>query len=267
MISRGNNVPEGMEEWRARVEYAPYQKTPRGKTHRDKREGTIERDASYVKFVKDLEAQMEGPPVAPMSAEQALERREAAERASSGKGDFKVSALLKYVMDKKKKEMALRTATKAAKAAAKGGKRAGGKDAKQQREVGHGRRDKKGAKGGGKGGAKHARARQQTGAQAARAQRQDAGEAAGRQGEETTAGAQETAAAGAQAGQGEGAQAAAQAAAGRSRGRGRVWTQAGAGAEGCQGGWRRRESRRRGSRRARGWKAKAKARRAGVQEQ
>ena len=125
-----------MEEWRARVEYAPYQKTPRGKTHRDKREGTIERDASYVKFVKDLEAQMEGPPVAPMSAEQALERREAAERASSGKGDFKVSALLKYVMDKKKKEMALRTATKAAKAAAKGGKRAGGKDAKQQREVG-----------------------------------------------------------------------------------------------------------------------------------
>ena len=135
VISRGNNVPEGMEEWRARVEYAPYQKTPRGKTHRDKREGTIERDASYVKFVKDLEAQMEGPPVAPMSAEQALERREAAERASSGKGDFKVSALLKYVMDKKKKEMALRTATKAAKAAAKGGKRAGGKDAKQQREV------------------------------------------------------------------------------------------------------------------------------------
>lgn len=155
VISRGNNVPEGMEEWRARVEYAPYQKTPRGKTHRDKREGTIERDASYVKFVKDLEAQMEGPPVAPMSAEQALERREAAERASSGKGDFKVSALLKYVMDKKKKEMALRTATKAAKAAAKGGKRAGGKDAKQQREVGHGRRDKKSsAKGGGKGGAK-----------------------------------------------------------------------------------------------------------------
>ena len=155
VISRGNNVPEGMEEWRARVEYAPYQKTPRGKTHRDKREGTIERDASYVKFVKDLEAQLEGPPVAPMSAEQALERREAAERASSGKGDFKVSALLKYVMDKKKKEMALRTATKAAKAAAKGGKRAGGKDAKQQREVGHGRRDKKSsAKGGGKGCAK-----------------------------------------------------------------------------------------------------------------
>ena len=155
VISRGNNVPEGMEEWRARVEYAPYQKTPRGKTHRDKREGTIERDASYVKFVKDLEAQMEGPPVAPMSAEQALERREAAERASSGKGDFKVSALLKYVMDKKKKEMALRTATKAAKAAAKGGKRAGGKDAKAQREVGHGTRDKKSsAKGVGKGGAK-----------------------------------------------------------------------------------------------------------------
>ena len=155
VISRGNNVPEGMEEWRARVEYAPYQKTPRGKTHRDKREGTIERDASYVKFVKDLEAQMEGPPVAPMSAEQALERREAAERASSGKGDFKVSALLKYVMDKKKKEMALRTATKAAKAAAKGGKRAGGKDVKQQREPGPNRRDKKSsAKGGGKGGAK-----------------------------------------------------------------------------------------------------------------
>ena len=154
VISRGNNVPEGMEEWRARVEYAPYQKTPRGKTHRDKREGTIERDASYVKFVKDLEAQMDGPPVAPMSAEQALERREAAERASSGKGDFKVSALLKYVMDKKKKEMALRTATKAAKAAAKGGKRAGGKDAKQQREPGPNRRDKKSAKGGGKGGAK-----------------------------------------------------------------------------------------------------------------
>ena len=98
VISRGNNVPEGMEEWRARVEYAPYQKTPRGKTHRDKREGTIERDASYVKFVKDLEAQMEGPPVAPMSAEQALERREAAvpevlgEHVLAERGAFRVRA-------------------------------------------------------------------------------------------------------------------------------------------------------------------------------
>ena len=32
-------------EWRARVEYAPYQKIPRLKPRLDKREGTIERDA------------------------------------------------------------------------------------------------------------------------------------------------------------------------------------------------------------------------------
>ena len=93
----------------------------------------------------------------------------------------------------------------------------------------------------------------------------DINEAAGRQGEETTAGAQETAAAGAQAGQGEGAQAAAQAEAGRTRGRWRVWTQACAGAEGCQGGWRRRESRRRGSGRAGGGQAAAKDRGEGIQ--
>ena len=51
-------------------------------------------------------------------------------------------------------EKRARVAAEAAKAAAKGGKRAGGKDAKQQREVGPNRRDKKSGKGGGKGGAK-----------------------------------------------------------------------------------------------------------------
>ena len=134
--TKNTAVPEGMEEWRARVEYAPNQKTPRGKQHRDKREGTIGKDAAYLQFVKDLEASMEAPPAPTMTAEQALERREAAERAATGKSDFKVSALLRYVMEQKKKEMDHRKAAKAAAKAAKGGKKAAGagaKDAKPSR--------------------------------------------------------------------------------------------------------------------------------------
>jgi len=39
-------------EYRATVEYAPYQKVPRGKPRRDRREGTIEKDPEYqVQFV------------------------------------------------------------------------------------------------------------------------------------------------------------------------------------------------------------------------
>lgn len=140
--TKNTAVPEGMEEWRARVEYAPYQKTPRGKQHRDKREGTIGKDAAYLQFVKDLEASMEAPPAATMTAEQALERREAAERAAMGKSDFKVSALLRYVTEQKKKEMDHR---KAAKAAAKGGKKAAGAGAKDAKPS---RRDAKRKKGG-----------------------------------------------------------------------------------------------------------------------
>ncbi len=143
--TKNTAVPEGMEEWRARVEYAPNQKTPRGKQHRDKREGTIGKDAAYLQFVKDLEASMEAPPAPTMTAEQALERREAAERAAMGKSDFKVSALLRYVMDQKKKEKDHRKAAKAAAKAAKGGKKAAGAGAKDAKPS---RRDAKRKKGG-----------------------------------------------------------------------------------------------------------------------
>ena len=72
-------------EWRARVEYAPYQKIPRLKPRIDKREGTIERDADYKKFVEKLAED----PVAMQSAEVLLDRRErekkALERANGGK--------------------------------------------------------------------------------------------------------------------------------------------------------------------------------------
>ena len=143
--TKNTAVPEGMEEWRARVEYAPYQKTPRGKQHRDKREGTIGKDAAYLQFVKDLEASMEAPPAATMTAEQALERREAAERAAMGKSDFKVSALLRYVTEQKKKEMDHRKAAKAAAKVAKGGKKAAGAGAKDAKPS---RKDAKRKKGG-----------------------------------------------------------------------------------------------------------------------
>lgn len=35
-------------EYRATVEYAPYQKVPRGKPRRDRREGTIEKDREFL---------------------------------------------------------------------------------------------------------------------------------------------------------------------------------------------------------------------------
>ena len=38
---------EDGKEYRAAVEYAPYQKVPRGKPRRDRREGTIEKDKEF----------------------------------------------------------------------------------------------------------------------------------------------------------------------------------------------------------------------------
>ena len=87
---------EPPKEYRATVEYAPWQKTPRARPRRDRREGTLERDPEYLAFLAELEA---GPKVA-VSAETLLDRREserAAEaRVNGGRAPVKMSALLKY---------------------------------------------------------------------------------------------------------------------------------------------------------------------------
>ena len=87
------------------VEYAPNQRVPRGarlmeKTtarRRDNMEGTVERDAEYVRFLADLEA---GPKLAP-SAETLLDRAEAArraeKRANGGVSPSRPSALLEFL--------------------------------------------------------------------------------------------------------------------------------------------------------------------------
>ena len=93
------------KEYRATVEYAPWQKTPRAKPRRDRREGTLERDPEYLAFLAELEA---GPKAA-VSAETLLDRREserAAEaRANGGRAPLKMSALLEYLAAKRAKEL------------------------------------------------------------------------------------------------------------------------------------------------------------------
>ena len=86
------------------MEYAPWQKTPRARPRRDRREGTLERDPEYLAFLAELEA---GPKVA-VSAETLLDRREserAAEaRVNGGRAPVKMSALLKYLAAKRAKK-------------------------------------------------------------------------------------------------------------------------------------------------------------------
>ena len=95
---------EPPKEYRATVEYAPWQKTPRARPRRDRREGTLERDPEYLAFLAELEA---GPKVA-VSAETLLDRREserAAEaRVNGGRAPVKMSALLKYLAAKRAKK-------------------------------------------------------------------------------------------------------------------------------------------------------------------
>ena len=93
------------KEYRASVEYAPWQKTPRARPRRDRR-GHLERDPEYLAFLAELEA---GPKVS-VSAETLLDRREserAAEaRVNGGRAPVKMSALLKYLAAKRAKDVA-----------------------------------------------------------------------------------------------------------------------------------------------------------------
>eukprot|EP01102_Stenamoeba_stenopodia_P005377 TRINITY_DN1599_c0_g1_i1.p1 TRINITY_DN1599_c0_g1~~TRINITY_DN1599_c0_g1_i1.p1 ORF type:complete len:380 (+),score=90.25 TRINITY_DN1599_c0_g1_i1:59-1141(+) len=64
-------------EYRAVIEYAPYQKMPKGRRRQDQRRGPLETDPDFVKFVEQLNAPKEVRP----SAEQQLEKRLAEEAA------------------------------------------------------------------------------------------------------------------------------------------------------------------------------------------
>ena len=90
-------------QFRASVEFAPYQRVPRpaGARRQDKLEGTIEADSEYRAFVDKLQA---GPAALP-SAEAQLEAREAAAAAASAGGgpqqpQVQVSALMAFLKEK-----------------------------------------------------------------------------------------------------------------------------------------------------------------------
>eukprot|EP00976_Prorocentrum_cordatum_P052291 1055290-Prorocentrum_minimum.AAC.1 len=71
-------VNERGHQFRAHIEFAPSQKVPKARQRRDPREGTIEKDPDYLKFVEELSKPEEQLP----SAEVQLEKRDAEEKAA-----------------------------------------------------------------------------------------------------------------------------------------------------------------------------------------
>ncbi|EKX41097.1 hypothetical protein GUITHDRAFT_142255 [Guillardia theta CCMP2712] len=102
-------------EYRALIEYAPYQKIPRKKVI-DKREGTIEKDADFIAFQEKLESELN---MKVESAEAWLERREQEAQAAKDRLKALLSAegengvvvhevvhtpLLDYLREKKERD-------------------------------------------------------------------------------------------------------------------------------------------------------------------
>mmetsp|Transcript_10673 Transcript_10673/g.17470 ORF Transcript_10673/g.17470 Transcript_10673/m.17470 type:complete len:356 (-) Transcript_10673:990-2057(-) len=67
------------QEFRATVEYAPYQRIPKPRRNSDPRQGTIEKDPDYIKFVEVSTAAI----VPLQSAEVQLDQREAEEKLTA----------------------------------------------------------------------------------------------------------------------------------------------------------------------------------------
>lgn len=75
------------------VEYAPFQRVPRGRVKRDPREGTIEKDAAYRAFLEELERQPEQLP----TAEQQLDKKL---QAGEGNDSRIVTPLMAFFQEK-----------------------------------------------------------------------------------------------------------------------------------------------------------------------
>lgn len=88
-------VNEKGSQFKAVVEYAPYQSVP-DTSKKDPRAGTIYKDPKYLEFLEMLSKPTENLP----SAEIQLERKEA-ERAVAGKGDAFVTPLMEFVRQRR----------------------------------------------------------------------------------------------------------------------------------------------------------------------
>ncbi|XP_024373687.1 uncharacterized protein [Physcomitrium patens] len=88
-------VNERGAQYKALVEYAPYQRVPKPRSKKDVREGTIFKDPEYLAFVEQLAKPAEYLP----SAEIQLERREAEKAASLVSGTSKDAVVVTPLME------------------------------------------------------------------------------------------------------------------------------------------------------------------------
>ncbi|XP_024390724.1 uncharacterized protein [Physcomitrium patens] len=94
-------VNERGAQYKALVEYAPYQRVPKPRSKKDVREGTISTDPEYLAFVEQLAKPAEYLP----SAEVQLERKEAEKASNLASGTSKdavvVTPLMEYVRSRR----------------------------------------------------------------------------------------------------------------------------------------------------------------------
>lgn len=109
-------------QFKAIVEYAPYQRIPKQNPRKDSKEGTIFEDEDYLSFLATLEKPPENLP----SAEVQLERKEA-EKAAAGmtKEPIIVTPLMEYVRQKRAAKLAPLKPTSASSKQALTGSRGG----------------------------------------------------------------------------------------------------------------------------------------------
>jgi regulator of nonsense transcripts 3 len=88
-------VNERGAQYKAVVEYAPYQRVPKPRSKKDVREGTIFKDPEYLAFVEQLAKPAEYLP----SAEIQLERRDAEKAAALASGASKDSVVVTPLME------------------------------------------------------------------------------------------------------------------------------------------------------------------------
>ncbi|CAM6129447.1 unnamed protein product [Calypogeia fissa] len=93
-------VNEKGTQYKVAVEYAPYQRTPKPRSKKDIREGSITKDPDYLEFLEMLGKPLEYLP----SAEVQLERREAEKAAALGAGGGKetvITPLMEFVRQRR----------------------------------------------------------------------------------------------------------------------------------------------------------------------
>eukprot|EP00238_Polyblepharides_amylifera_P013261 CAMPEP_0196578698 /NCGR_PEP_ID=MMETSP1081-20130531/7557_1 /TAXON_ID=36882 /ORGANISM="Pyramimonas amylifera, Strain CCMP720" /LENGTH=276 /DNA_ID=CAMNT_0041897993 /DNA_START=75 /DNA_END=902 /DNA_ORIENTATION=- len=101
-------VNERGVQFRAQVEFAPFQSIPKVRRRKDPRTGTIEKDAEYLAFLEELERPEEMLP----SAEVQLERKEQEEKdreGSTGEKPVIITPLMQFIIQKSKEKSRTRS--------------------------------------------------------------------------------------------------------------------------------------------------------------